>query len=314
MKVGIVGTGLVGSTCAYAMVMAGVGSEIVLVDKNRKRSAAEANDIFHAVPFAHRMRVTPGDYSDLAGSHLVVVAAGVNQRPGETRPQLLQRNAQVFREVIPRILEYVPAALLLIVANPVDVMTHLATRFAADYGVTSTRVMGSGTTLDTARFRALLGQRFGVDPQHVHGYVIGEHGDTEVLTWSLVTIGVTHLNEFARLRGITMDDQIRASIDENVRKAAYQIIEGKGATHYGIGSAVAHIAHVILNDHRAILTVSALAPEVESISNVTISLPRLVGGEGILATFSLPLDEQESGALRKSAYVVRQAVDELGLS
>ena len=313
MKIGVIGTGLVGSTCAYAMVMAGVGSEIVLVDKNRKRSAAEANDIFHAVPFAHRMRVTSGDYSDLVGCYLVVVAAGVNQRPGETRLQLLQRNAEVFREVIPGILEYAPAALLLIVANPVDVMTHLATRFAAEHGVASTRVMGSGTTLDTARFRALLGQRFGVDPQHVHGYVIGEHGDTEVLTWSLVTIGVTRLNEFARLRDITMDDRIRAGIDDDVRKSAYQIIEGKGATYYGIGSAVAHIAYVILNDHRAILTLSTLTPEVESISNVTISLPRLVGGEGILETFPLPLDGQESVALRKSAEVVRHAVDELGL-
>lgn len=313
MKIGIVGIGLVGSTCAYAMVMAGVGSEIVLVDKNRKRSDAEANDIFHAVPFAHRMRVSSADYSGLTDCYLIVVAAGVNQRPGETRLQLLQRNAEVFREVIPGILEYAPAALLLIVTNPVDVMTHLATRFAGEHGVTSTRVIGSGTTLDTARFRALLGQRFGVDPQHVHGYVIGEHGDTEVLTWSLVTIGVTHLNEFARLRGITMNEQVRASIDENVRKAAYQIIEGKGATYYGIGSAVAHITHVILNDHRAILTVSALTPEVESISNVTISLPRLVGGQGILATFPLPLDEQESGALRKSAETIRHAVDELKL-
>ncbi len=314
MKIGVIGTGLVGSTCAYAMVMAGVGSEIVLVDKNRKRSDAEANDIFHAVPFAHRMRVSSGDYSDLRDSYLVVVAAGVNQRPGETRLQLLERNAEVFRRVIPEILEYAPAALLLVVTNPVDVMTHLAARFAAEHGVTSTRVIGSGTTLDTARFRALLGYHFGVDPQHVHGYVVGEHGDTEVLTWSLVTIGVTRLNEFARLRGIRMDDQTRASIDDNVRKAAYQIIQGKGATYYGIGSAVAHIAHVILNDHRAILTVSAPTPEVESISNVTISLPRLVGGQGILETFPLPLDEQESRAFRKSAELIRQTVDELDLS
>ncbi len=314
MKIGIVGTGLVGSTCAYAMVMAGVGSEIVLVDKNEKRSAAEANDIFHAVPFAHRMRVRSGNYSDLSGSYLVVVAAGVSQRSGETRLQLLERNAAVFREVIPSIIEYAPVALLLIVANPVDIMTHLAARFAAEHGVKSTRVIGSGTALDTARFRVLLARHFGVDPQHVHGYVIGEHGDSEVLTWSLVTIGVTHLNEFARFRGITMDDRTRASVDDDVRKAAYEIIQGKGATYYGIGSAVAHIVHVILNNHRAILTVSALTQKVGSISDVTISLPRLVGGEGILETFTLPLNEQESAALEKSAEVVRHAIDELELS
>ncbi len=313
MKIGIVGTGLVGSTCAYAMVMSGVGSEIVLVDKNQKRSEAEANDISHAVPFAHRMRVTSGNYSDLAGCNLVVVAAGVNQRPGETRLHLLQRNAEVFREVIPTILKYAPTTLFLIVTNPVDIMTHLAAHFAAEHGVASNRIIGSGTTLDTARFRALLGHRFGVDPQHVHGYVIGEHGDTEVLTWSHVTIGVTRLADFARLRGITMDDQVRGSIDRKVRKAAYQIIEGKGATYYGVASAVAHIAYVIINNHRAILTVSALTPEVDSVSEVSISLPRLVGGEGILATFPLPLNDRESADFNSSAEAIRGAVDELEL-
>ena len=311
MKVGVVGAGFVGSTSAYALVMAGVGSHIVLVDKNRARAEAEANDIFHAVPFAHRMRVNSGDYPDLAGSRLVIVGAGVNQRPGETRLQLLQRNAEVFREVIPRVLEYAPDAVLLIVTNPVDVMTHLAARFAAERGVPSSRVMGSGTTLDTARFRVLLGDWFGVDPQHVHAYVVGEHGDSEVLTWSLVSIGVTPLGEFCRVQGCRLDEDRRGWIEQNVRQAAYKIIQGKGATYYGIGSAVAHIADVILDDHRAILTVSTVTPEVQGVRDVTLSLPRLVGGEGILATLPLPLDQAESAALRQSAEVLRQAIDEL---
>src|SRR5579859_1648421 len=180
MKIGIVGSGLVGATAAYALVMRGIGGEIVLIDKNADRARAEADDIFHAVPFAHPMKVYAGDYPQLAGSGIVVISAGVNQRPGETRLQLLERNAAAFREVIPEILTHAPDALLVVATNPVDVMTHLTARFAGKPG----RVLGSGTTLDTARFRALIGAHLGIDPQHVHGYVVGEHGDSEVLTWS----------------------------------------------------------------------------------------------------------------------------------
>jgi L-lactate dehydrogenase len=311
MKVGVVGAGLVGSTSAYAMVMAGVGSRIVIVDKNRKRALAEADDILHAVPFAHRVRVWAGDYQDLAGSRVVVVAAGVNQKPGETRLELLQRNAAVFSEVIPETLRHAPDALLLIVTNPVDIMTHLASRFAAQKGVPPTRVIGSGTTLDSARFRALLGRHFGVDPQHVHGYVVGEHGDSEVLTWSLVSIGLSPLNNFSKMCDIGLDAELRKDIDQQVRRAAYRIIEGKGATYYGIGSAVAHIVNVILQDYRAILTVSSWISEIEGIEDVTISLPRLVGGDGVLATFHPPLSPEESAGLRNSARIVRSVIDEL---
>jgi L-lactate dehydrogenase len=311
MKVGVVGAGLVGSTSAYALVMAGVGSRIVVVDKNHQRALAEADDILHAVPFAHRIRVRAGDYPDLADSRVVIVAAGVNQKPGETRLELLQRNAAVFSEVIPKVLENAPDALLLIVTNPVDIMTHLASRFAAHKGVPPNRVIGSGTALDSARFRALLGRHFGVDPQHVHGYVVGEHGDSEVLTWSLVSIGLSPLNEFSKISGVDLDAALRNEIDQRVRKAAYRIIEGKGSTYYGIGSAVAHIVNVILQDYRAILTVSSWTPEIEGVEDVTISLPRLLGGAGILATFPPPLSKDESRALRRSAQILKRAMDEL---
>jgi L-lactate dehydrogenase len=311
MKIGVVGTGLVGSTSAYAMVMEGVGSEIFLVDKNRKRAEAEAADILHAVPFSHRVRVAAGDYPDLAGSRLVIVSAGVNQSPGETRLALLQRNADVFADVIPRILERFPDALLLVATNPVDVMTHLAADLAVQHGIPSTRVIGSGTTLDTARFRSLLGRHVGVDPQHVHGYVLGEHGDSEVLTWSLVTVGVEHLADFCRARGVDLSNGTRAEIDQEVRQAAYRIIEGKGATYYGIGSAIAHIANVVLNDYRAILTVSARTDAIEGVHDVTISLPRLVGGDGVLATFIPVLSKEESVALQKSARFVKQTIEQL---
>ena len=312
MKVGIVGSGFVGATAGYALVMQGVGREIVLVDKNTARAAAEADDIRHAVPFAHPLDIRAGDYPDLAGSKVVVLCAGVGQKPGETRLQLLQRNAQVFREVVPSVLKYAPDAVLVVASNPVDVMTHLAARFARECGVPESRVLGSGTTLDTARFRSLLGQRCGVDSHHVHAYVIGEHGDSEVLTWSLVTIGGMPLDAFARMRGIDLSESVRKDIDAKVRRAAYTIITGKNATYYGIGSALARIVNVILHDQRAVMTVGAPTADVVGVKNVTVALPRLVGGHGVLETFPQPLSAEETALLRASAGVIRQALDEMG--
>lgn len=311
MKVGIVGSGFVGATAGYAMVMRGIGREIVLVDKNAARAVAEADDIRHAVPFASPLEVHAGEYADLAGSRVVVLCAGVGQKPGETRLQLLQRNAAVFREVVPSVLKHAPDAVLVVATNPVDVMTHLAARFAAECGVPAGRVLGSGTTLDTARFRSLLGVHCGVDPHHVHAYVIGEHGDSEVLTWSLAMIGGMPLDTFARLRGIEITDAVRQQIDQNVRRAAYTIIGGKGATYYGIGSALARIVDVILHDQRSILTVCAPSPDVVGVRDVTVALPRMVGGSGVLETFPLPLNDQESSLLHTSASIIRKALDEL---
>ncbi len=313
MKVGIVGCGMVGSASAFALVMSGVGREIVLVDLNVKRAQAEANDIYHAVPFAHPLTVRAGDYADLAGARVVVIAGGVAQKPGETRLQLLQRNAEVFRQIVPSILRFAPEAVLLVVTNPVDIMTHLAAHFAAEFKVPHTRVIGSGTTLDTARFRALLGRHFGVDPHHVHGYVVGEHGDSEVLAWSQAAIAGLSLDEFAEVHGKPLSAADRKQIDENVRRAAYQIIEGKGATYYGIGSAVARIVDVLLHDQRAILSVCARIANVPGCEGVTLALPHLVGGQGVLATIPLPLDGSESEALRRSAGILRTALESLNL-
>lgn len=313
MKIGVVGCGLVGATAAYALVMRGIGREIVLVDKNRARAESEADDLLHAVPFAHPLMVNDGDYPDLAGCRVVIVAAGVNQQPGETRLKLLERNAAVFRAVIPAILEHAPEAILVIATNPVDVMTHMAARYAAELGVPCCRVIGSGTTLDTARFRALLGRHLGVDAQHIHGYVVGEHGDSEVLTWSLVSVGGIPLDEFVQLRhAAPLDRAVQQDIDTQVRRAAYHIIQGKGATYYGIGSALARITDAILRDQQAILTVCTPVDEIAGVQDVTIALPHLVGGGGVLATFPPPLDETEQAALQASARVVRQAIEQMG--
>ncbi|MDX1688814.1 MAG: L-lactate dehydrogenase [Candidatus Promineifilaceae bacterium] len=311
MKVGIVGTGNVGSTAAYALVMQGIGREIVLVDLDKERAAAEAADLLHAVPFAHALKVRSGEYADLDGCRVVIITAGVSQRPGETRLQLLERNAAVFRDVVPSILDHAPDTILLVASNPVDVMTHLTAIYAEECGVPAQRVLGSGTTLDTARFRALLSEYVGIDAAHIHGYVIGEHGDSEVLTWSLTTVGNLPLAEFCRLQGVRLDDAMKEEIDGQVRGAAYRIIEGKGATYYGIGSALARIVNVVLRDQRAILTVCSRLPEAAGVTDVTFSLPQLVGGDGVLATFRLPLSDEEQEALHGSAEVIRGAIDEL---
>lgn len=311
MKIGIIGTGNVGATAAYALLMQGIGREIVLVDLDKKRAAAEAADLSHAVPFAHALKVRSGDYGELAGSRIVIITAGVAQRPGQTRLQLLERNAAIMKDVVCNILTYAPQAILLVTSNPVDIMTHLAARYARECGVESHHVLGSGTTLDTARFRALLSAHVGVDSNHIHGYVVGEHGDSEVLTWSLVNVGNLPLATFCGLHGVPLTAGIKDDIEHQVRDAAYAIIEGKGATYYGIGAALARIVHVILRDQRAILTVCTPMETVAGVEDVTISLPQLVGGDGVLATFHLPLDDAESAALQRSARVIRDAIDSL---
>jgi len=211
------------------------------------------------------------------------------------------------------VLAAAPDAILLIATNPVDVMTHFAAHVAAEHGVPSHRVIGSGTTLDTARFRALLGAHLRVDPQHVHAYVLGEHGDSEVLAWSLVNIGAIPLEPFCTARGITLDDATRARIDEGVRRAAYRIIEGKGATYYGIGAALARIVHAIQNDQRAILTICTRTPAVGDITDVTLALPRIVGRDGVLETLQLELAPDEQTALEASARIIRSAINDLGI-
>lgn len=310
MKVGIVGAGLVGATAAYACLMRGVGREIVLVDKFDARAQAEADDILHAVPFSNPLTVRAGDYGDLAGAGAVVIAAGVSQRPGETRMELLHRNYAVFSEVIPAVLEYAGEAVIIVATNPVDVMTHVAARIASERGAAPGRIFGSGTTLDTARFRTLVATRIGVDAQHVHGYVLGEHGDTEVVAWSTMTVAGMPLDEFCATRCERLSEESRAEVDDAVRSAAYRIIEGKGSTYYGVGAALARIVDTVLSDRRSVLTVCTPDSKVAGVRDVTVSLPRLVGGAGVLDTFVPQLEPDEEDALRRSVEAVRAAIDE----
>lgn len=309
MKIGIVGAGLVGSTAAYALLMRGIGREIVLVDMNEDRARGEAEDIFHAVPFSNPLTVRSGTYRDLAGARVVMVAAGVSQRSGETRMELLGRNAEVFGQVIPSVLENAPDAVIVVATNPVDPMTHIAARLAERYGAEKGRVFGTGTTLDTARFRTLLASRLDIDAQHVHAYVVGEHGDTEVLAWSAATVAGIPLDEFVAMRDIDLSATHRQEIDDAVRKAAYRIIEAKGSTYYGIGAAVARIVDTVLSDRRSVLPVCAPCECVDGVGEVTISLPRLVGGRGVMETFDTALSDEETAALKRSAEHVKDAID-----
>ena len=308
MKIGIVGAGMVGASAAYAMVMRGVGGEIVLVDLDTKLAEAQAQDITHATPFAFPVQVRAGQYRDLAGARVVVLAAGVGQKPGETRIQLLDRNAAVFERIIPQVLDMAPEAVLLVASNPVDIMTQIAAKVS---GLPAHRVIGSGTILDTARFRTLLGEQLGISARSVHAYVLGEHGDSEVLWWSGARAGAITVRAFAAQVRMPITDSVMKTIDENVRRAAYYIIEGKGATYYGIGAGLARIAQAVLNDDRSVLTVSIVDDEVAGVRDIALSLPRIVGAEGVLTTIDPTLEEAERQALQNSAQVLKQVASSL---
>lgn len=305
MKVGIVGAGMVGSAAANALVLRGAAEDLVLIDRDQRRALAEAQDILHATPFAYIAQVRAGGYQDLDGAAAVILAAGVSQRPGETRLELLDRNAAVFAEIVPPILAVAPEAILVVATNPVDVMTQVATRIS---GLPPSRVIGSGTILDTARFRALLGQHLQVSPKSVHAYVLGEHGDSEVLCWSTADVGSITVEELARQIGRPLDAAARARIDEGVRRAAYRIIEGKGATWYGIGGGLTRIIQAIGGNEHSALTVSMLGEDIEGVGPVALSLPRIVAAGGVVRTLRPSLRDDEREALQRSAEVIRSAI------
>jgi L-lactate dehydrogenase len=310
MKVAVIGAGMVGASAAFAMVLRGAASEVVLVDRNAALAEAQAQDILHATPFAYPVRVRAGQEADIAGAGVVILAAGIGQQPGETRLHLLERNAGVFAEIVPRILAHAPDAVLLVATNPVDIMTDIATRLS---GLPPERVIGSGTILDTARFRALLAEFFGVSPKSIHAWVLGEHGDSEVLCWSNATVGTIPVTTLAMRSGRPLTEADRRAIDQGVRGAAYRIIAGKGATWFGIGGGLARIVQAVAANERAVLTVSTRTPEAAGVTEVTLSLPRMVGAHGAGAALWPDLDATEQAQLRRSAEILKDASDAVRL-
>lgn len=305
-RIAIVGAGNVGATFAYALLLSGLATEIVLIDANRERAEGEAMDLAHAVPFSRPTRIWAGDYDDCAGAAVTVLAAGAGQRPGESRLDLARRNAAISRDVVPRVAGANPDGILLVTTNPVDVLTFDAWRTSA---LDRSRVLGSGTTLDTGRLRALLGTHLGVDPRSVHAFVIGEHGDSEVAVWSRANVGGIALADFAAARGIEFGPQTMDRIFTETRDAAYQIIERKGATYYAVAAALVRIVEAIIRDQRTVLSVSSVLDGPYGLRDVALSLPSVVGARGVEQVLPLDLTEAEEAALRRSAEVLRHGIE-----
>jgi L-lactate dehydrogenase len=304
------GAGAVGASAAYALMMSGLVSEIVLVDVNERRAEGEAMDLMQGAPFVRPVTIRAGSYADCADCQIVVITAGAAQKPGETRLDLVRKNTGIFRDMIPEIARAAPHSILLVVANPVDILTLAALEAS---GFPPGRVIGSGTVLDTARLRSLVGQRLNIDPRSVHGYVIGEHGDSEVVVWSRATAAGLPIDEFCSQRGSRCDSAMQAEISEQVRRAAYEIIERKGATYYAIGLGVRHVVEAILRDQNTVLTVSTLMTGQFGISDICLSLPSIVDHGGVEGVLQPMLSDDELAALRRSAGVLRDTARAVGL-
>jgi L-lactate dehydrogenase len=310
-KIAIVGVGLVGSTFAYTLLLSGVAAEIVLIDANKERAEGEAMDLNHAVPFAHPTKICAGDYSDCAGATLTVIAAGTNQKPGETRLDLVKRNAAIFGQIVPQVARANPEGIIVVATNPVDVLTYVTIELA---GLPASRVFGSGTILDTARFRYMLSEHLGVDPRSVHAYIIGEHGDSEVPVWSLANVAGMRLPSFCAENGIRLGPDDMDRIFRQTRDAAYEIITRKGATYFAVAAGLMRLTEAILRDQNTVLSISSLVHDYYGIDDVCLSLPTVVGRRGIERVLRLDLSPHEARGVRKSAEVLRETIDSLDLS
>jgi L-lactate dehydrogenase len=307
-RVAVVGAGAVGSTFAFGLLLSGLAAEIVLVDANERKAEGEAMDLLHAVPFARTARVWSGSLEECRGAAITMIAAGAAQKPGETRLDLLRKNAAIFRELVPRIAEINPDGILLVATNPVDVLSCLSHRIS---GLPAHRVIGSGTILDTSRFRMLLAEHYGVDPRSVHAHIIGEHGDSEVPVWSSANIAGMPLADFGASTGIGHDPGGLERIFDATRDAAYQIIERKGATYYAVAAGLVRIVEAILRDQKTVLSVSSLIGDYYGIDDIYLSVPAIVGRKGIEHTLRLGLSAEEASGLRRSADVLRTTMAEL---
>lgn len=303
IRIAVVGAGNVGATFAYALLLSGLAGEIVLIDHNQVKAEGEAMDLRHAVPLSHPTRVWAGDYKDYKGAAITVITAGTSQKPGETRLDLVHRNVAIMQSIIPQIVEHNPNGILLIASNPVDILSYVSWKLS---GLPSSRVIGSGTILDTARFRAMLSHHIGVDARSVHAYIIGEHGDSEVPVWSLANIAGMNLQDYCRENCQKYDPRLFERIFEDTRNAAYEIIQRKGATYYAIGSGLVRIVEAILRGQDTVLSVSTLINEYYGINDVYLSIPCVIGQAGIKQPMHLILNEAEQAGIKNSARVLHE--------
>lgn len=299
-KVTIIGAGMVGSTLAYSLVTQDVAEEIAIVDINKKLARAQVMDLQHAVPFTKKTHVKAGTYADCKDSSVVAITCGAAQKPGETRLDLIEKNTKIIRDIMPQIFKANPNIVVLMITNPVDVLTHVAISM---FPKKKNQIMGSGTTLDTARFRYLLSQKLNINAKSIHAYIMGEHGDSEFPVWSTARIGNSKLLEH---KNFNKKDQKK--IFEQTKNAAYAIIAGKQSTYYGIGSAASYVIKAIVHDKRIILPVSHLIEGIYGVRNVCLSTPAIVGRGGIVETLALELSKEEQKLFKKSAAVLKKAI------
>jgi L-lactate dehydrogenase len=309
-KIAVVGTGFVGSSFAYSLMIHGTVSEIVLIDVDKKRAEGEAMDLNHGVSFVRPVRVWAGDYQDCQDADIVAITAGLAQKPGESRLDLVTNNVEIFRQIIPKIKEYNRTGILLVATNPVDLMTYAALKLS---GFPSSRVIGSGTILDTSRLRYMLGEHLKVDPRNVHAYIIGEHGDSEVPAWSLASVAGMRLKDYSAVYGQELDDTHLNNMFEQVKNAAYKIIELKGRTYYAIGLGLTKIVESIIRDENAILTVSSLLHDYYGVDGICLSVPTIVNRNGVREVLKLPLTDEEIMKLQSSASTLKNIVKSLTL-
>lgn len=309
-RVVIIGAGAVGATYAFKLMNSGLVSEISIIDIDQKRAEGEVMDLNHGASFVPPVRIWAGDYADCREADLVVITAGAKQKPGQTRLELVEANYRIFQEMIPKITSYTREAILLIVTNPVDVMTYIAYRLS---GLPRGQVLGSGTVLDTSRFRYLLSQHCNLDPRNVHAYIIGEHGDSEVAVWSLANIAGMRLSEYCPCCERHCMFEERDEIFQQVKRAAYEIIERKGATYYAVALAMQEITEAILRNQHSVLTVSCYLEDYFGISDLCLSVPAVVARAGVERVFPLELSQEEKEQLLNSAQVIEQTIKQLGL-
>ena len=309
-KVAIIGCGFVGAACAFALMQSGMFSEMVLIDVDRSRAEGEAMDISHGVPFAKPAKIYAGDYDDIKDAAIVVITAGANQKPNETRLDLVHKNVKIFQSIIPQIRERDYNGIILVVSNPVDVLTYVAAKLS---GYTENRVIGSGTVLDTARLKRAVAEHLTVDSRSVHAFIIGEHGDSEIAAWSGANVSGIPLSDFCELRGHYEHEKNTAMLAEQVKNSAYEIIEKKQATYFGIAMSVRRICEVILRDEKSILPVSSLMYGEYGISDVALSMPAIVGKNGVETKVPIPLSQDELDRLQQSASMLRDVLDEVGM-
>jgi L-lactate dehydrogenase len=309
-KVAVIGTGFVGSSFAYSLMIHGIVSKIVLIDVDNRRAEGEAMDLNHGVSFVRPVRVWAGDYRDCQDADIVVITAGLAQKPGQSRLDLVHSNIEIFRQIIPRVKEYNRTSILLIATNPVDLMTYAALKLS---GFSPSRVIGSGTILDTSRLRYVLGEHLRVDPRNVHAYIIGEHGDSEVAAWSLASVAGTRLKEYGAMCGQELDDAYLNNIFEEVKNAAYRIIELKGRTYYAIGLGLTRIVESIIRDENAILTVSSLLKDYYGVDDICLSVPTIVNRNGVREVLKLPLTDEEVVKFQSSAATLKNILNSLTL-